>query len=320
MSHSVHTMKYTILYSCICLLVFACKPYQNVEKRLEQMTYQEFKVLQKSFPSNEGNIKYIDQGKGPVIVLLHGVPTSGWLYRKMIPLLVQEGYRVIVPDMLGYGASDSPKGYEIYDNQHHAKRLLALMQSLKIATWTHVMHDAGGLWTWDLIKQSPDKINNLVILNTILFEEGFAPPIRFRPGIAAKTAMWSYRNKMTSNALLKGLFRKGLKDNLLNNLDIEGYKTPWMEKKTNAMYYFFTQTCNTFPDYTSILENIQVPISIIWGIEDEMLRWKPQEQKVVQTLKIKKDNIHLLEEKHFIQEGKPREVTQHILDFLQQND
>ena len=94
--------------------------------------YQYFRQSQKSFSSPEGNIRYIDRGQGPAILLLHGVPSSSWLYRKMIDPLVAAGYRVIAPDMLGFGSSDSPKGYHIYSESKHADRLLGLMDHLKI--------------------------------------------------------------------------------------------------------------------------------------------------------------------------------------------
>jgi len=116
------------------------------------LTYTDFRKSQEAFVSEDGDMKYIDRGKGEVVVLLHGVPTSGWLYRKMIDSLVDKGYRVIVPDMLGFGSSDSPKGYDLYTPEAHSKRLLALMDSLEIKNWNHVFHDAGGLWTWELFK------------------------------------------------------------------------------------------------------------------------------------------------------------------------
>ncbi len=69
---------------------------------------------------------------GEVILLPHEIPTSGWLYQKMIPLLTDKGYRVIAPNMLGFGLSDSPKEYETYIEKKQAQRLLDLMHFLKI--------------------------------------------------------------------------------------------------------------------------------------------------------------------------------------------
>jgi len=309
-------MKKTLILLFLFSLAIGCKPYTSTALRRGQITYTSFMEQQKSVTTTGGTLQYIDEGEGPVIVLLHGVPTSGWLYRKMISALAGHGYRVIVPDMLGFGTSDSPEGYEIYNEENHAKRLLELMDSLNIEAWTHVMHDAGGLWTWELFKAAPDRVENLVVLNTILFEEGFYPPVRMKEGGFAKTAMWSYRNGLTTNMLLKKLFTTGLRKNTLNAADIEGYKKPLREGKTKAMYYFFTQTCNTLSDYSTIFSNIKIPKLLIWGIHDEMLQWTPQQTKVKEALDIAEENVHLIDEKHFIQETKYKKIVQLILGFL----
>lgn len=281
-----------------------------------QITYSHFRSEQKIFTSINGDIHYIDKGKGQVIVLLHGVPTSGWLYRNMIAELVSHGYRVVVPDMLGFGSSDSPKGYEIYSAKNHAKRLLELMHYLQINHWIHVMHDAGGLWTWELFKEQPQRISNFIILNTIVYEKGFSPPIRFKPGLLARLAMWSYRNGVSTNVMLYSLFKSGLTKNKLNKLDVEGYKTPLLENKTRAMYYFFTNTCNSLSNYKTTISKINIPTCVVWGKNDTFLKWNPQSEDIIHDLKISPENIHLLNAKHFIQEEKPKEINKIVIDFI----
>jgi haloalkane dehalogenase len=229
---------------------------------------------------------------------------------------LSKNYRVIAPDMLGFGSSDSPKGYDIYSEEKHASRLLDLMDALNVNNWTHVMHDAGGLWTWELFKKQPNRISKLVILNTIIYKEGFRPPIRFKPGIIAKTATWSYRNGITTNMMLNGLFKSGLTKNNLNKIDVEGYKKSLREGKTRAMYYFFSRTCNVLTDYSKVVSKIDIPVAIIWGANDSFLKWKLQSDTVIKDLKISTDNIHLLDAKHFIQEEQPEKINTLILDFL----
>ena len=279
------------------------------------MTYQDFRASQKQFQSIDGGIKYIDKGEGDVIVLLHGIPTSGWLYRKMIDTLAQN-HRVIVPDMLGFGNSASPKGYEIYSEENHAARLLALMDSLQIERWTHVFHDAGGLWTWELFKKAPNRIKKLVVLNTIIYDKGFKPPIRFKKGLIADFVMWTYRNGLTTGIMLGGLFKSGMTKNTLEKSDLEGYKTPLLEGKTNGMYHFFTQTCQALPNYKEVLQKINLPTIVIWGENDSFLKWEPQKEEVKSDLNISTQNIHLLDAKHFIQEEQPEQISAYILEFL----
>jgi len=280
------------------------------------MSYDQFKGTQKSFSSKDGDIKFIDKGEGDVILLLHGIPTSSWLYRKMIDEIANEGFRVIAPDMLGFGNSDSPEGYDIYSPREHANRLIALMTHLKIDSWTHVTHDAGGLWTWELLDQHPEKVNKLVLLNTLVLEEGFHPPIRMKHGPFAQFSMWLYDNGSTTNAMLSALFKKGLKkENALSEEDREGYRTPLTQKKTHAMYAFFTKTCEKFYDYSPVMEKFQKPVTVIWGEHDEMLQWAPQAEKAKEILGIKNEDVHIIDAKHFIQEEKPKEVSAFITAF-----
>ncbi len=279
------------------------------------MTYSLFRKQQQSFKSSEGSLKYIDQGQGDVIVLLHGIPTSSWLYRKMIDDLALK-FRVIVPDMLGFGSSDSPKGYDIYSPNEHANRLLGLMDSLNIQNWNHVFHDAGGLWTWELIKQSPHRIKRLIILNTIIYNDGFNPPIRFKKGILARCVMAMYSNGISTNSMIKGLFKTGLVENNLTKEDLKGYKTPLLEGKTKAMYHFFSNTCYNLPDYSNVIKNITIPKLLIWGKYDDFLVFDKMKEKVISDLKLSQNDIHFLEAKHFIQEEKPEEINRLILHFL----
>ena len=279
-------------------------------------TYDDFKKSQFAFESKHGKIKYIDEGVGEVIVLLHGIPTSGWLYRKMIDSLVNKGFRVVVPDMLGFGSSDSPKGYDLYSPEAHGKRLLALMDHLNISNWSHVFHDAGGLWTWELLKIAPNRIKKLVVLNSIIYEEGFNPPMRFERGGLTKLSVSFYSNKLTNKTIMKKLFKSALIKNNLTANEIEGYRRPLLEGKTNSLYTFFSSTCNALPDYSEILKNINIPTIVIWGKHDKMLRWTPIADRVITDLNIEPDNVHIINAKHYIQEENTNEILDYLIKFL----
>ena len=131
-------------------------------------TYSEFQKKISYFQTDNGRMGYLDQGSGQCILLLHGVPTNCWLYRKIIPTLVNAGYRVIAPDMLGFGSSDKPDDYDIYSSQQMGSRILQLMASLNIDRWTHVFYDAGGLWTWEMLRQNPSCAERLIMLLSLI--------------------------------------------------------------------------------------------------------------------------------------------------------
>ena len=299
------------------LLLFSLLFVSCSSSSSDRALYHKFRSVQKSHLTKDGQLKYIDKGKGEVIVLLHGVPSSGWLYRKMVDGLVAEGYRVIVPDMLGFGSSDSPKGYEIYSPEEQASRLVSLMDKLGVKKWNHVFHDVGGTWTWELMRNHEHRVKRLIVLNSINLESGFYPPVRMEPGILAKSAMWGYKNGITTNLLLDRLFEEGvLEPDKLSKSDRAGYKVPLLEGKTNGMYYFFTKTCNDFPDYEEVITKMKTPTFVIWGKHDTMLRWEPLSNELMSKAKISERNVSLIEARHFIQEEQPELVNQSILKFL----
>ena len=281
-------------------------------------TYQKYKQHLKYFKTNEGKMAYFDEGSGECILLLHGVPTSSWLYRKIIPILLKNGYRVIAPDMLGFGSSDKPEGYEIYSDTQMGARLLHLMNYLKIDSWSHVFHDGGGLWTWAMLQIDKRKVKNLFMLNTIVYQDGFKPPIKFQKGWIAKwfTRMYS-RSGLFQKITIDPTFKNGIKykTNVTPTM-LEGYKTPLIGDGHYALYYFFTQTCKQLDDYTELHRSLDIPLTVIWGKWDDVLQWEGNKDKVMANFNISDENIHLIDGKHFIQEEKPVEIARIIVDVL----
>jgi haloalkane dehalogenase len=101
------------------------------------------------------------------ILCLHGEPTWSFLYRKMIPRLVAAGYRVVVPDFIGFGKSDKYVDPENYNHEFHMMCIRHLMQELNLdSDVTLVCQDWGGLVGLSLVKDTPDVFSNLVIMNT----------------------------------------------------------------------------------------------------------------------------------------------------------
>lgn len=100
---------------------------------------------------------------GPVVVLLHGWPEHWWLWRDVIPALAADGFRVIAPDLRGFGWSEiTPDGY---DKEQFATDILALLDALGVDTFDLVGHDWGG-WTAQLIAlREPGRVRHLALLN-----------------------------------------------------------------------------------------------------------------------------------------------------------
>ena len=93
---------------------------------------------------NGRRMRYVDEGEGDPVVLLHGNPIWGYLYRDVIPPLLRAGRRVIVPDMIGFGLSEKPLREEAHSLDGRTANLTALMRKLDLMRITLVCHDWGG--------------------------------------------------------------------------------------------------------------------------------------------------------------------------------
>lgn len=109
---------------------------------------------------------YVDEGAGEVILCLHGQPSWSYLYRKMIPLFVKAGYRVVAPDFIGFGKSDKPTERSNYTYANHVAWLKALLEALDLNGITLVCQDWGGLIGLRAAAENQDRFARIVTANT----------------------------------------------------------------------------------------------------------------------------------------------------------
>jgi len=115
-------------------------------------------------------IHYVDEGPrgGAPVLLLHGEPSWSYLYRKMIPVIVQAGHRAIAPDLVGFGRSDKPVRREDYTFQRHVDWMRGVLEQLDLRGVTLVCQDWGGLIGLRLVAEHPDRFARVVAANTFL--------------------------------------------------------------------------------------------------------------------------------------------------------
>lgn len=111
-----------------------------------------------------GRVHYVDEGSGPVLLMVHGTPTWSFLYRRLIAELSQD-HRVIALDHLGFGLSDRPARWG-YRPEDHARNLEALIEQLGLHDVTLVVHDFGGPIGLAYASRHPDNVRALVLFNT----------------------------------------------------------------------------------------------------------------------------------------------------------
>lgn len=114
-------------------------------------------------------VHYVDEGPrhGPLVLCLHGEPAWSFLYRKMVPVLVSAGYRVVVPDFIGFGKSDKYTDPANYSHELQTMVVRKLLDHIKVKSdITLVCQDWGGLTGLSVVKDVPHMFSALVIMNT----------------------------------------------------------------------------------------------------------------------------------------------------------
>lgn len=129
--------------------------------------------------SDHLRMHYVDEGPadGEIIYLLHGEPSWSYLYRKMIPLLSEAGFRVIAPDLIGFGKSDKPTEREAYSYENHLNWLRIIFNHFSGHSIHLFLQDWGGLLGLRLLEEYEKMISHIVLANTFL-PAGQIPPTK----------------------------------------------------------------------------------------------------------------------------------------------
>ena len=130
-----------------------------------------FPWQQKAITVNGRTMAYVDEGDAAArpVLLLHGNPTWGFLYRDFVGPLTEAGYRVIIPDWIGAGYSDKPRVDAALTSAHHIADLVSLMDQLRLRGFVIVGQDWGGPQGVGAALQRIERLGALVLMNTWLF-------------------------------------------------------------------------------------------------------------------------------------------------------
>jgi haloalkane dehalogenase len=142
------------------------------EERFTALPGFPFRPRYVEVPDGEGGqlrVACVDEGprEGETVLLLHGEPSWSFLYRRMIPVLVDAGLRVVAPDLVGFGRSDKPVDRAAYSYARHVEWMrAALLEELALDRLTLVGQDWGGLIGLRLVAEDPDRFARVVVANT----------------------------------------------------------------------------------------------------------------------------------------------------------
>ncbi len=114
-------------------------------------------------------LAHLDEGSGEPIVLLHGEPTWSFVWRKVMPPLLDAGFRCIAPDLPGFGRSDKPTDLDWYSYDRHTEATAALLDDLDLREATFVLHDWGGPIGFRVATEQPERCARFAVMDTGVF-------------------------------------------------------------------------------------------------------------------------------------------------------
>jgi haloalkane dehalogenase len=274
---------------------------------------------------NNFQMHYVDEGDGEPLVLLHGDPTWGYLYRKFIPPLSQQ-WRCIVPDQMGMGKSGVPKEPFPYRLEHHISNLEALLLYLDLRDITLVLHDWGGPVGVGFATRHPERIKRLVLLNTWAFATWPGGPFPRLLEIIRSERGEKFvleRNGYVEPALLGTTYHR---ENLTKEI-IRAYLAPFPAPETRLALLCWSrdipvnESDYSYAEMQRIEQNLSLfnatPVLLAWGLRDPVL--SPEILHKWQQIYPQATLCRFEEASHFLQEDAPEQIVGCIVDFLKAN-
>jgi haloalkane dehalogenase len=255
---------------------------------------------------------YVDEGSGRPVLLLHGEPTSSFLWRKIIPQLPG---RVVAPDLIGFGQSDKPEVVDWYSYDRHVASVAALVEQLDLRDLTLVVHDWGGPIGLRVAVEHPERVDRLVIMNTGV-GGGSAPSetwLRFR------SVVRELGGALDIGRLVEAGTSQGLTDEVR-----EAYDAPFPTPQSKAGALAFPELVPTEPDHPNTasmnrvrdaLREWQKPALVVWGADDRVLPVGIA-HAIVALIPGARGPVLIDGASHFLQEDRPDEVAARIRECL----
>ncbi|MEP0190008.1 MAG: haloalkane dehalogenase [Erythrobacter sp.] len=297
-----------------------------------------------NFVDVEGyRIHYVDEGPrdGQVVLLMHGQPSWSYLYRHMIPLLSDAGYRVIAPDNVGFGKSDKPIDWSDHSYQMHVDVMAGFVDALEIKNATLFAQDWGGLIGLRVVEQRPDRFARIMLSNTTLpaaggvqgwlgypmfrasvWMEGDVQELDFGGEDFSFTTWVAYAR--TSDKFDFSVLFQGGTTRELSDAELAAYAAPYPTEETMAGVRMFpTLVASQLRQNQAVLDdfyaNWDKPLITAFGTDDALMAGQDKDWQ--ENVPGAKGQAHTLVEggAHFIQEDKPDELVELLDQFIRAN-
>lgn len=246
---------------------------QTPKDRFENL--EGYPFAENYLPTKKGmQVHYVDEGKENehTVLMLHGEPSWSYLYRKMIPVFVENGYRAIAPDLIGFGKSDKPVNTEDYSFENHLEWLYPVLDKLELKNVSLFLQDWGGLLGLRLLEKYDAVIDRIILANT------FLPTGQ----VAGNKAFLEWRNFTIKTPNFNiGRIIQGATQTELSKEVIEAYNAPFPEEIFKAGARIFPSLvpmeandpeCIKNKEVWKFLETYKKPVLTLFADKDPIMK------------------------------------------------
>lgn len=302
--------------------------------------------FQSRYATVEGvRLHYLDEGNGPVIWLMHGMPMWSYVWRKIIPPLVAAGYRCFVPDLMGFGLSDKPENEQEHTLQRHVVLMTGLIKQLGLKDMIIAGQDWGGPIALRYAIENKSSVQALIVFNTFverfphnqrerrardiitcplpriytfLFKNGAFSSFVARRLDVFRAFVWMKWRRGNPSKLLGAGFRRPVDERAMQE-----YRMPHDNAAKRAGIAAFAKLIPDHADHpnTVYVDDIRrqltgwrIPMLVIWPDGD--MAWKPDEGQRIAGLVPESEFYLVRNAGHYQQEDAAEDIAMRMIGFL----
>lgn len=254
-----------------------------------------------------------EEGDGDPVVLMHGLPASSFLYRKVIPELAARGFRAIAFDLPGLGFADRPADFD-YTFAGLGRFAGAAVEALGLDRFHLVVHDAGGPVGFEMVAGAPGRIRSLTLLDTVVQMDR----VPFVMEVYARHAVGRGWPALPPPRVFRAIFRSvAVSDGrAISPAEVDAYRELVLLQDGGAAYLRIMRNLRRGAhDYRAVVDSRSTPypVQVIWGARDPVLPLRRHGRRARVATGV--PHLYALPAKHFLQEDHAPEVAALVAAF-----
>jgi pimeloyl-ACP methyl ester carboxylesterase len=272
------------------------------------MNWREFQRKQRVAEVADSFLSYVDEGSGPAVVLLHGIPSWGYVWSTVLPLLAIRS-RVLIPDLAGFGYSDKRDCFDRSITKQ-AELIEQWMDAIGVPRAAFVGHEVGGGVALRLATLRPARVDRLCLINSICYDSW--------PGSPMLSLSHPESHRRLSSRRINMLLRRGLKKGFSQPQDefLSGILAPYTTEigKLSLIRNAAALNTNLTAEISYLLHQLRLPSLVICGDDDpfQAVRFGDRLAGDIPGAQL----VHLQKARHFVMLDRPEIIADCLTQFL----